>query len=141
MQERLKRKWRIRVWVLPLALILCLLLGAGIAVAINAHTSELPLWSQQVSVVDPNHLSVDTVSLKYSDHGTSVDKVIVKVANSDTATHTATINVTVVGTVTGEGGVVGVTCTAGKTVITLDITPNVPLDGLTDINIVLEETG
>ena len=129
------------MWVLPLALILCLLLGAGIAVAINAHTSELELWSQQVSVVDPNHLSVDTVSLKYSDHGTSVDKVIVKVANSDTATHTATINVTVVGTVTGEAGVVGVTCNAGMTVISLDIIPNVPLDGLTEVNIVLEETG
>ena len=140
MRERLKR-WRITGWIIPLSLIVCLLLGAGIAVAINAHTSELPLWSQQVSVVDPSHLSVDTVSLKYSDHGTSVDKVIVKVANSDSSSHTATINVTVVGTVTGEDGVVGVTCTAGKTVITLDITPNVPLDGLTDINIVLEETG
>ena len=141
MQERLKGKWRIRVWVLPLALILCLLLGAGIAIAINAHTSELPLWSQQVSVVDPEYLGVDTVSLKYSDHGTSVDKVIVKVANSDTVTHTATINITVVGTVTGEAGVVGVTCNAGMTVISLDIIPNVPLDGLTEVNIVLEETG
>ena len=129
------------MWVLPLALILCLLLGVGIAFAINAHIGELPLWSQQVSVVDPNHLSVDTVSLKYGDHGTSVDKVVVKVANSDTATHTATINVTVVGTVTGEAGVVGVTCNAGMAVVVLDITPDVPLDGLTEVNIVLEETG
>jgi len=141
MREKLKGKWRIRVWVLPLALILCLLLGVGIAFAINAHTGELPLWSQQVSVVDPNHLSVDTVSLKYGDHGTSVDKVVVKVANSDSSSHTATINVTVVGTVTGEAGVVGVTCNAGMTVISLDIIPNVPLDGLTEVNIVLEETG
>jgi len=140
MRERLKR-WRITGWIIPLSLIVCLLLGAGIAVAINAHTSELPLWSQQVSVVDPSHLSVDTVSLKYSDHGTSVDKVIVKVANSDSSSHTATINVTVVGTVTGEAGVVGVTCNAGMTVISLDIIPNVPLDGLTEVNIVLEETG
>ena len=140
MRERLKR-WRITGWIIPLSLIIVLLLGVGIAFAINAHTSELPLWSQQVSVVDPNHLSVDTVSLKYSDHGTSVDKVVVKVANSDSSSHTATINVTVVGTVTGEAGVVGVTCNAGMTVISLDIIPNVPLDGLTDINIVLEETG
>ena len=139
----LGKRVKMRPLVVLAVIVGFLLAGSGVALAVTVtELTEEDLWPGHASIVTDTELSVDSYELIYTEDLTQVDKVQVTVANSNATTDIG-VNVEVAAGKTGTWGTGSNTGTAIQdttTMIEVDLTPDVALGDLDDLNIMVTRT-
>lgn len=135
-------KRQVKLWVAAMIALTALLLGGGLTYAVTAITVPGPgIQFGRAEVQAPEHLTISEYELELDVAEGKVAGVKVAITNSDSIAHTCDIEVAVVGTTTGEGSVTNQGIAPGKHKVTVPIGPQVDIDGITFVNIVIKETG
>jgi hypothetical protein len=128
-------------------LVIVLLAGVGVAYAftVNPITTGTDPWAGEATISESDDLSVTSYKLGYTANLTHVSGVTVEVTNSDTAAHSADINVAILDSsnvLKGSGAETGQTIPLSAAVnVTVTLDSAVVLGDVDELKIIVTDNG